>query len=217
MQRITASNGRPAARSATRWSASTGSGYRGGAEGHFVPRPGFDLDVQGTGGHAPRVGQRRADLPAPHRRRRRRAEVHPAARGEPDDLHDPGHHPRVGDGRADRRPHRHHHAVGRSAVRSRLLASAGRSPSRPAGGPIAACTSRADESERRLHPDRRPGAVGRRLLRQPGDPHAQHRPAGSHRRALRQLLLRLARLLTGAGQPADRQDSLPARRARLDP
>ena len=27
-------------------------GYRGGAEGHFVPRPGFDLDVQGTDGHA---------------------------------------------------------------------------------------------------------------------------------------------------------------------
>ena len=27
-------------------------GYRGGAEGHFVPRRGFDLDVYGTDGHA---------------------------------------------------------------------------------------------------------------------------------------------------------------------
>ena len=71
-------------------------------------------------------------------------------------------------------------------------------------------------SQHHLHSHRRPGAVGGRLLRQPGDAHPQHRPHRRHRAALRQFLLRLAGVLAEPGVVPDRADAVPARRARLD-
>ena len=62
----------------------------------------------------------------------------------------------------------------------------------------------------------RPGAVGGGVLRQPGDPHAEHRPAGRDGRPLPELLRRHAGLLPQPGHDPHRPHPLPARRPRLD-
>src|SRR5262245_33212201 len=66
-----------------------------------------------------------------------------------------------------------------------------------------------------LHPDRQPGRLDARLLRQPGYPHAEYRQAGIARYADDAGLQQQSRLLADAGDVFNGTDSVAAWRAQL--